>query len=228
MRTDMKFSKGMAVSILFIAIILFAGMLFWPFVLNEIITPISLVVWLLLRLFVLSIGQQYYWAAIIFVVLIFLVRLLPQDQINDQAEELPDSNATIASIGYWRSLFILTENHTHEEKILKRELIRLLLSLYASKQRTSANFGLYEAMQRGEIPLPEHIHTFLFPDESQKSSRSLKRLMQFVRNTSRKWIRCWTGQEAAEHYQMIDEVLSFMETSLEMKHDDGKFNPNQH
>ena len=75
------------------------------------------------------------------------------------------------------------------------------------------------------FPCPEHIHTFLFPDEPEKSKRSLEKLIQSIRTAPRKWIRRWTGQETAEHYRMIDEVLSFMETSLEMKNDDGKFTP---
>jgi hypothetical protein len=176
----------------------------------------------------LSIDQKYYWAAIIFVMLFFLFRFLPQDQSTIQTDDSLDSNATMKTIGYWRNLFTLTEHDIGDDKTLKRELVRLLLSLYSSKQRTSANFGLYEALQRSEIPLPEHIHAFLFPDEPQKSGRSLKKFMHTVRKTPRKWIRRWTGQDAAEHYRMIDEVLSFMETSLEMKNDDGKFNPNKH
>ena len=31
------------------------------------------------------------------------------------------------------------------------------------------------ALQQGEIPLPEHIHTFLFPEEPQESKRSIKK-----------------------------------------------------
>jgi hypothetical protein len=222
----MNTSRRVVVAILFISVILLVGMLFGPFILNEIITPMSLVVWLLLRMFVLSIGQQYYWGAIIFVVLIFLVRFLPQDQINVREDDSPDLNSTITTIGYWRNLFILTEHDARSRTPLKRELVRLLLSLYASKQRTSANFGLYEALQRGEIPLPDHIHTFLFLDEPKETGRSIRRLMQTIRNTPQKWIRRWTGQETAEYYQMIDEVLCFIETSLEMKNDDGKLEPN--
>ena len=209
-------------------IILLFGMFFWPFILNDIIKPTSLVIWLLLRIFVLSIDQKYYWGAIIFVVVVFLFRLLPQDQIVIQSEDFPDSNATIKTIEYWRILFTLTGHDVHDEETLKRELIHLLLSLYASKQRTSTNFILYDALQRGELPLPEHIHTFLFPDEPKKSKRSLNKFIQSIRTAPRKWIRRWTGQETAEHYRMIDEVLSFMETSMEMKNDDGKFTPNKY
>jgi hypothetical protein len=222
----MKISKGMVVSILFISILILIGMLFWPFILKEIIAPTALVFWLLLRIFVLSIDQQYYWVAIIILTLIFLYRLLPQDSNIDPADEFTHANETLETIGYWRSLFSLIDINTQDENTLKRELIRLVISLYASKQRTSPNFLFYEALQRGEISLPDHIHTFLFPAEPEKSSRFAQKLLQSIRETPRKWIRRWNGQEIAEYNRMIDEILSFVETSLEIENDDGKFTPN--
>jgi len=224
----MKFSRRVVISVLFIMIILLFGMFFWPFILNEIITPIALAAWILLRIFILSIDQKYYWGAIIFIVVLFLFRLLPQDQIAIPSEDSQATNETIKTIGYWHFLFTPTGRDVQNEKTLKRELIHLLLSLYASKQRTSTNFRLYDALQMGELPLPEHIHTFLFPDEPKESRWSLKKIIQSVRNALRKWMRHRTGQEAKEYNQMIDDVLSFMETSLEMKNDDGKFTPNKH
>ena len=219
----MKFSRRVITSILFIMLILLFGMFFWPFILSNIIEPTSLVIWLLLRIFVLSIDQKYYWGAIIFVVVVFLFRLLPQDQAVIQSEDYLDSNATIKNIEYRRTLFTLTQYDSHDQETLKRELIHLLLSLYASKQRTSTSFILYDALQKGALPLPEHIHSFLFPDEPKKSKWSLNKFIQSVRTAAQKWMRRRTGQETAEHYRMIDEVLSFMETSMEMKNDDGKF-----
>ena len=94
-RVEMKFSRRMVISILFVMLILLVGMLFWPFILNEIIKPIALVVWLLLRIFVLSIDQKYYWGAIIFVVVVFLFRLLSQDTNTVPSGDFPDANETI-------------------------------------------------------------------------------------------------------------------------------------
>jgi hypothetical protein len=227
-KAEMKFSRRVIVSILFIMLILLFGMVFWSFILNDIIRPTSLVIWLFLRIFVLSIDQKYYWGAIVFIVVIFLFRLLPQAQIAVQSEDFLNSNATIKNIGYWRSLFTQTGYDAQDQVSLKRELIHLLLSLYASKQRTSTNYILYDALQKGELPLPEHIHKYLFPDEPNNSQWSVNNLVQSVRTTPRKWIRRWTGQETAEHYQMINEVLSFMETSMEMRNDNGKFTQNKH
>lgn len=224
----MKISRRVIGFILFVSIVLLVGILFWPFILNGIIKPTSLAVWLILRIFVLSIDQEYYWGAIIFGVILFLFRLLPQDQIDFQSDNYTDSNATIKTVEYWSLLFTRVGQGIQDEETLQRELIHLLLSFYASKQRTSNNFILYESLQKGELPLPEHIHKFLFPDKPRKSKWSLNRLIQSVRTASRKWMRRWTGQETAERYRMIDEVLSFMETAMEMKNDDGKYIQNKH
>jgi hypothetical protein len=218
-RIEVKLSRRLVIFLFCLCVTCLAGILFWPFILNEIITPVSMVVWLLLRLLVLSIDQKYYWGAIILAVLFFLIRFLPQDKPAVESGELQNTNATIRTIDYWRSLFTLTENDLRDEKALKQELARLLLALYAAKQHTSANFGLYEALQRGEIPIPEQIHTFLFWEEPQAARPPLKRFLQSVGNAPRKWIRRWTGEESAEHYRMIDEVLCFIETSLEMKNE---------
>ena len=204
-------------------------MFYWPFILNDIIAPTSLVVWVLLRIFVLSIDQKYYWAAIIFITSFFLYRrLLPRDSLEIQSEDLQNPNATMSRIGYWHGMFAVTDYKIQEDKILKKELAYLLLSLYATNQRTTADFRLYDALQSGQIPLPENIHTLLFTEEPKESKRSIKGLLCSIKKNTRKWLRRWTGLEAAEHYRMIDEVLCFMETSMEIKNDERKYTPNNH
>jgi hypothetical protein len=224
----MKLSRRMVVSVLFIVLSLLFGMYFWPFILNEIIAPIALTAWLFLRIFVLSIDQHYYWGAIIFAAAVILIRLLVNNKAKVPPEETPDENDTIRTIHYWRSQFAMIDPGVYEDKALKRELIHLVASLYASKQRASPNFFIYEALQRGEMPLPEHIHAFLFSEEPKKAKRSVKERLHSIRETPRKWIRRSTGQDTKEYHRMIDEIISFMETSLEVNNDDGKFTPNKH
>ena len=225
----MNSSKRLVLVGFLLLIILFGGLLFWPFVLNDIIRPVSLVVWILLRMFVLSIDQKYYWMVVIFITAFFLYRrllsLLPP---MIQAGNSQNSNEIMRTIGHWRSLFTLTDQDILVGKTLKEELARLVLSLEPTNQRTLPFYLLYDALQRGEIPIPDQIHTFLFLAESQKGGCSLKKLIQFIGNTFRKWIRRWTGQDFADQCRMIDEILCFIETSLEMNNDDGKFNPNKH
>jgi hypothetical protein len=209
-------------------LLLLFGIVFWPFVLSQILTPIALTIWLFLRIFVLSIDQNCYWGLIIFAVAVLLFRRLFDVPTTRPPEGLPAENDTLRTIEYWRSLFTLTNPSAYDERALKRELIHLVASLYASKQRSSPSFIFYDALQRGEIPLPVHVHSFLFPGEPQEARRSFKGFMRSVQERHRKWIRRWTGQETKEYHRMIDEILSFMETSLEMENGDGKFRQNKH
>jgi hypothetical protein len=216
----MNISRRVVVSILAAAIILFGGLLFWPFILSDIIKPTALVVWLLLRVLVLSIDQKYFWGAIVFVVVILLFRLLPQEQLMEEADDRMETNATLRNIEYWRILFIFNGIDVREEKSIKRELTHLLTSIYVSKQHGATHFAVYDALQKGEIPLPEHIHSFLFAEPLPASKHPIKRFLQSTQKSVQRWAREWTGQAKAEHQQMIDEVLSFMETSLEIKNDE--------
>jgi len=224
----MNTSRRVVISFLVAAIILFLGMLFWPFIVNNIIEPTALVLWLLLRILVLSIHQKYFWYAVIFVAFIVLFRLLSKKQSDIQSDTYLETNTTIINIGYWRVLFTYSGQNIRDDKTLKRELTHLLTSLYASKQSTSNNWGIHDALQQGKIRLPGNIQTFLFSQEPPVSGGPLKKFFQSIRETSRRWIRQWTGQEKAEHYQMIDEVLNFMETSLELNNDDRKLTQNKH
>jgi hypothetical protein len=213
----MNFSRRLVISIFFVLVFLFIGLVFWPFILSEIIRPISIVVWLLLRVSVLAIDQKFYWGALIFVMLFFLYRLLPPGQPATYPEYSESSNATLRSIGYWRNIFFLTGHENYDSQNMKKELIRLVISHYATKQSTTANFEIYEALQRREIPLPEHIHAYLFAVQPQNTDRSLKTRLQAMANAPQKWLRRVSGQEAAEHKRMINEVLVFLETALEIK-----------
>ena len=216
----MKLSKRVVLSFLIAAIVLFLGMLFWPFIVTNIIRPIALVVWLLLRILVLSIHQKYIWYVVIFAAFFFLFRFLPQEQPDIQSSVSPEPNTTILNIEYWRNLFIHNGQNVREDETLRRELTHLLTSLHASHQSTSNKFFIHDALQNGEIPLPGNIHAFLFSQELPAAGGLLKRFFQSIRKTAQKWIRQWTGQEEAEHFQMIAEVLNFMETSLEITNDD--------
>lgn len=224
----MNLSRRIILSILFVMLVLLFGMFFWPFVFNEIITPIALTAWLFLRISVLSVDQNCYWGVIIFVVAVFLFRLHSDAPATNPARDFPDENDTVRTIGYWRSRYALTNPNAYDDKALKRELIHLVASLYASKQRASPSFVFYDALERGEIPLPDHIHTFLFPGEPEEARRSFQELMRTVREKAQKWIRRQTGQETKEYHRMIDEILRFMETSLEIENGDGNFTQNKH
>jgi hypothetical protein len=216
--------QRLLIALVALAIVALMCGLFWPFIAAEIIAPIALLVWLLLRIFVLSIGQQYYWYGVIFVVLVFLFRLCPPSFNNPTFEKYTDINVAIKAFERWRSLFSLVDYDLHSIRNLRWELVRLLLSLYATKQHSDADFRLHETLQRREIVLPDAIHAFLFSDERPSIQRSfLQRAQDFCLFPLKwAWRRPRQRQEIAEYRRRIDEVLGFMEKSLEMNDDDGR------
>jgi hypothetical protein len=220
-----KLSRRRIIFGLFFFVALLVGVLFWPFILSQIIKPVAIVVWLLLRILVLSIDQKYYWAAIIFSAVFFLYRLLPRQPGFVEPDDPREENSTLRTLGYWRNLFTFPEQRLLDEKTLKGELVRLLVSFYATRQHTTANFKVHEALQQGELPLPEHIRAYLFFEESGKTKVPLGKRLQAIWLDPRGWFLRLTGQETVKHDQMIAEVLTFMETELEIKNDPGKFNP---
>jgi hypothetical protein len=153
--------------------------------------------------------------------------MLRQTQTQLPSQASFETNSTITNISYWRGLFLYSRQDVLEDKNLKRQLTHLLTALYALRQGASNDFRMYDALQQGTIPLPENIHTFLFPPEPV-SGGPLKKFLQTIRKTPRRWIRQWTGQEKAEHYHMIDDVLNFIETSLEINNDDRNLSQSKH
>lgn len=224
----MKISRRLVLLILIAAMALFLGLVFWPLIVTNILQPISMVVWLLLRILVLSIHQKYFWYGIVFAALLVLLRFLPREQPSSRVDTSLEPNTTLNTIGYWRGLFIYDGQSIEDETSLIRELRYLLTTLYASKQGTLNNFGIQDALQQGRIPLPENIHAFLFHQEPQGIGGPLKKFAHSIRRTLRKWIRQWTGKEKTEHTQMIEEVLRFMETSLEINNDHEERFQNKH
>ena len=83
--------QRLALFFILLAIILVLGLIFWQYVLNDILMPLVLTSWLFLRLFVLSIDQKYYWGALFFASVFFLFRHLIPNAI-------PESNINIPSI----------------------------------------------------------------------------------------------------------------------------------
>ena len=149
----MNLSRRVVISLLIAAIVLFLGMLFWPFIVNNIIRPVAVALWLLLRILVLSIHQKYIWYLVIFAAFIFLLRFLPDEQSDVPSSASREPNTTVMKIEYWRNLFIYNGQNVREEETLKRELTYLLTSLHASNQSTSDNSVIHDALRKGRDPI---------------------------------------------------------------------------
>jgi Ca2+/Na+ antiporter len=217
-------------------ILLLLGLIFRQYVMDDIVMPVALVFWLLLRIFVLSIDQSIYWGVGILLVVVYVFYRMFQGQSGEQLVELPDPNPILNNLEFWRASIMLTSDQGGEKNALKQEIISLLVSMYSSHHPDSANFQIYDALRQGQIPLPERVQAFLFnqkPEEPQPSLfkdpvAAIVNFFPSIHQVVHNWIRQRTGRDRAEYYQAIEEVLEFMENSLEMKHDDESYGPHAH
>ncbi len=222
----MKISRRIVLIIAFIlGLFLLVGFSFPSFVQDNFITPIALVLLLCWRI-VQSIDQQVYWIALIFSVTLYvLVRLYRSILGPDTLEQTqpPDLNAALEQIRYWRAAIRLTDFKLDRSNILAGNLAKMLAAVYASKQLHITQYEIYSALERRQMPLPEPVYTFLFPAQSSGAKRSIKQFLRNLRDIPRRQIRRWTGRERAEYYQLLDQVLKFMESAMENEHDDERF-----
>ena len=222
----MKISRRTVLIIAFIlGLFLLVGFSFPSFVQDNFITPIALVLLLCWRI-VQSIDQQVYWIALIFSVVIYaLIRLYRSIQWSDTFEQTQslDLNAALEQIRYWRTSIRLTDFKIDRSNILEHNLAKMLAAVYASKQLHVTQYEIYSALEQREMPLPDPVYTFLFPAQSSGAKRSIKQILRSLRDIPRKRIHRWTGREKAEYYQLLDQVLNFMESVMENEHDDKRF-----
>ena len=222
----MKISRRTVLIIAFIlGLFLLVGFSFPSFVQDNFITPIALVLLLCWRI-VQSIDQQVYWIALIFSVVIYaLIRLYRSIQGSDTFEQTQslDLNAALEQIRYWRTSIRLTDYKIDRSNILEHNLAKMLAAVYASKQLHVTPYEIYSALEHREMPLPDPVYTFLFPAQSSGAKRSIKQMLRNLWDIPRKRIRRWTGREKAEYYQLLDQVLNFMESVMENEHDDKRF-----
>ena len=121
--------------------------------------------------------------------------------------------------GLWRRSILWSAQGTRENDRFRRELMWLFTSLYTSRKPGYADFQVREAFVKRQIPLPESIHEFLYGDPPP--AVSVRSFLKHPRAALRQWAQRRAGRHASDYFRRIDEVLTYMETQMEMKHDDN-------
>jgi hypothetical protein len=211
---------------LFLGLILLVGLLFPSFIQDTFVTPLALVLWLVWRI-LQSVDQKIYWILLVCSVLIYfltrLYRSIPEPPAFEKASATYP-NAALERIDYWKTLIQLTAMETSAPSIMQDSLAKLLAALYASRQPDAVLYEIYDALKLRQVPLPESIGVFLFPEKTTGVRRSFKRRLQAVWNVPRRQIRRWTGRETADYYQTLEQVIDYMESILEQNYGDDNFN----
>ena len=216
----MKTSRRIAWLLIILGSGLFLGVVFRAFIFANLVVPIALVFWLLWRV-VLSVHQALYWGLLLVGAGgLAAYRLAQITAAIEDTSLLPAPDTILRSIGYWRTSLLANNNEGEPSMTLRRELGRLVVSIYTSKHPEARGFDQFEALRLRQVALPDSVYTFLFEEDSPAARRTWKRRLQRLAQTPARWMRRWTGRDKAEYYQSIEEMLTFMEALVETKHAD--------
>jgi hypothetical protein len=215
----MTLTRRAALIVLLLGLALLLGFFLRGFLLEVVVKPVALVVWLFGRT-VQSVHQLAYWGILIGSAAIYaLLRLAPE--LADSPPAPPsESNVTLDQIEQWRALIPLSADEIGKPGILKHNLGRMLAAIFTSRQTEAVHWEIDEALRSRRIPLPDGVHAFLFPAGPPEEESSLRRNWRALRRAPGQWIRRLTGRDTAEYYRSIEEVLAYMEYSMEKKHDE--------
>ena len=196
--------------LLFLSILTIIFILYNTFILENILKPLALLLWLLLRIFVLSIDQVIIWGIMIFIIAyILFVRFI---SINSENETYQESinNFYTEKLSLWKFYFSGDIYNLQNQKDLKIELIRMMVNLHAARKRMPVDYHLFDSFKAKEIQIPENIYNFLYAENTKKFNINISRIYNRI-----------SGREAALYYQNLEECLLFLENFMELK-DDNK------
>jgi hypothetical protein len=215
----MTLSRRAALLLLLLGLALLLGFFFRSFLLENFIRPVALVVLLLQRV-VQSVDQHVYWYLLIASAVIYLFVRFALTLTAPPPETPAEPNVTLDSINQWRVLIPLSDEASDRPNILKQNLGRILTTIYSSREPDTVPWEVDEALRVRRIPLPESIHAFLVPAAPAEETSPVRRILRAVWRAPETLARRWTGRDADEYYRSVEEVIRYMEFSMEKKHDE--------
>jgi hypothetical protein len=206
--------------IIFLVGLAFLGAyLFRAFLLDNFVRPLALVFWMVWRLLG-SVDQATYWTLLVAVppvyVFVRMFRHLLTENVSDSS--IRPYN-TPAAIDFWRTFILSTAGEKTAVNLLKRNMIEMLANMYTTSQPDIPYWQVYEGLESRQIPLPGHVYAFLFPPDPARGRPPVWKFFYNLRRSPAVWVRQWTGRAEAEYFRSLDELLAFMESSLEINHD---------
>ena len=216
----MKNPRRVLLIVLLAVLLLALAFIFRLFLLENVVRPVALVLWLFWQV-LLSFDQRVVWNVLIFAALMVgLVRLAQQGLLEGKPVPAPDAHLTLANIEYWRTFILLTTDEQTQVNILKQSLLEILIAMYTSREPETPHWQVIEALKQRQVALPDAVYAFLFPPRPRAGRPSFRQALETLLRLPARWSGRRSARSAAEYYRSIEQVLTFMESSLEIIHAD--------
>ena len=199
----------------FLILTLLVGLLisFRSFLMDNVIEPVALLCWAVWRI-ISSVDQNIYWIALIVICTILVVRLIPSEKDNSSSPALNQTYKPPNRVEYWQTLIdeaMLGKNKSEYLRYRMKELVMSIIAEVEQPATTEVN-----EMIATKIPsLSLAAHQYLFPPDENHGTSPMK-IRTNITVFSPKWLRRWQRKYTHQNNVVLDEILKWMETELEI------------
>jgi len=210
-----KFVKYLPILLL---LSLFLGIVlgFPTFVTIYIVEPVAVLLWAAWRI-VASVDQNVYWALLIVLCSMLMIRVFSSGNSSPPSPEHPHKRESATRVERWQALFTEAARTDDSSAALRDNLGNLLVSIIGQvEQHAPAN--VEEALCWRQVPLPPAARRYLLTT-GPRSKWWHHDYRSYVLSRMPGWFRRWAGQPDIPDSARIHELLGWMESVMEIRHD---------
>ena len=212
----MNYQRQIVLGFLITAFLVLLGIFFRAFLFENIIQPIYILILLIYQLLI-SVDQKTWWILFSLSILLYVFYRWVQQPSVSQLTPTDRKNVIMQRINYWQTSLHLTRDEIDQPNELRKDLIYIMADVYAQQYNNLNTYEIKSGLRNGHIPLPHHIHAFLFPEIESSLISNPTTNKNKVRTALNSWYKKVTRQNVKEYYRSIEEVLVYIESILEKK-----------
>ena len=179
-----KFLLSLLILFLFVSIVI----IFRSFLIDNIIEPVALLLWLVWRI-ISSVDQNIYWIVLIFFVVIIFLRLIPPGNEKSHISAYNYTYEAFSRVEHWQMLIWDSALGWIESEYLRDGLKELLMAVIAQVEHSDTSDS-EEVIAKGKVSLSPAARRYLFPPSGENRVFSIN----FQRNSLffvPRWLRRW-------------------------------------
>jgi len=206
-----KFKKSISAALIFILLVSFI-VFFRSLLMAYIVEPIALLCWAIWRI-VSSVHQNIYWIVLIALCIALIIRKLPFAGRKTSRLSYTYSYKPPTQVDYWRILIKDSVLGKNENEWLRKYLKELFTTVISHTEGIPA-MEVEKNFEKRMTPLSPSAHQYLF-SSNMKGKFFQKNTLNTLYFLPR-WLRRWGRKFVHQNYSLIDEILDYTETELEL------------
>jgi len=181
-----------------------------------IIEPVVLLSWLVWQI-LSGIDQNIYWIVLIVFCTILVIRIIFSGRQKSPISAYDFTYNPLNRVEYWQTLMIEADLGKNESEYLRHNMKELLISVITQVER-SDSMDSEEMVAKGSASLPLTAHRYLFPPRRKNEMFSIYHQQNFMFLVPRR-LRMYARKFMHQDHSMVDEILRWMETEMEIKYE---------